>query len=176
MDFRRVLDTLAGFFEREQLRFAVVGAFGIAAYGRPRATADLDVATGADGQGRLIAFLDSLGYETLHASEGFSNHLHRDPELGRVDVIYVAGDTARQLFDGCRPLLRLGERAIPVPRPEHLAAMKVHAMKNEPSRTLQELADIRFLLTVPGVDAAEVRGYFERAGLGERFDDLRRLG
>jgi hypothetical protein len=176
VDFRRVLETLMAFFERERIRFAVVGAFGLAAYGRARATADLDVATERQVQARLVAFLESLGYETLHVSEGYSNHLHRDPVLGRVDMIYVGGDTGRQLFDGCRALLHLGDRAVPVPRAEHLAAMKVHAMKNDPSRTLQELADIRFLLTLPEVDEAEVRGYFARAGLDERFDELKRLG
>jgi hypothetical protein len=54
--------------------------------------------------------------------------------------------------------------------------MKVHAMKNDPARTLQDLADIQFLLAVPGVDEDEVRGYFERAGLRDRFDELKRLG
>jgi hypothetical protein len=176
VDFRRVLGALVAFFERERIPYAVVGAFGLAAYGRARATADLDVATDAGAQARLVAFLESLGYETLHVSEGYSNHLHRDPALGRVDAIYVGGDTATRLFDGCRPLLRLGERAMPVPRPEHLAAMKIHAMKNDPSRTLQELADIRYLLAVPGVDEDEVRAYFERAGLHDRFDALKRLG
>jgi hypothetical protein len=37
-----------------------------------------------------------------------------------------------------------------VPRPEHLAAMKVQAMKNDPSRTFQDLADIQALLSLPG--------------------------
>ena len=54
--------------------------------------------------------------------------------------------------------------------------MKVHAMKHDPARTLQELADIRLLLGLPGVDEDEVRGYFERAGLRDRFDALKRLG
>jgi hypothetical protein len=89
VDFRRVLETLLAFGERERIRFAVVGAFGLAAYGRARATVDLDVATEAGVQPRLVAFLESLGYETLHVSEGYSNHLHRDPLLGRVDLIYV---------------------------------------------------------------------------------------
>jgi hypothetical protein len=176
VDFPRVLETLLAFCDRERIRIAVVGAFGLAAYGRARATADLDVATEAAAQTRLVGFLESMGYETLHVSEGYSNHLHVDPALGRVDVIYVGGDTAGRLFDGCRALLRLGERAVPVPRAEHLAAMKIHAMKNDPSRTLQDLADIRVLLAVPGVDEDEVRGYFERAGLRERFDELKRLG
>lgn len=47
-------------------------------------------------------------------------------------------------------------------------------MKNDPARTFQDLADIRFLLTLPGTDRVEIRGYFERHGLKERFDDLER--
>jgi hypothetical protein len=46
------------------------------------------------------------------------------------------------------------------------------AMKNDPGRTFQEMADIRFLLQLPQVDRPEVRSYFERHGLGERYDDL----
>ena len=67
-------------------------------------------------------------------------------------------------------------RTVRVPRPEHLAAMKVQAMKNDPERTLQEMADIRFLLSLPGVNAEEIRGYFERSGLRERYEEIQRLG
>jgi hypothetical protein len=61
---------------------------------------------------------------------------------------------------------------VPVPKPEHLAAMKVHAIKNDPARRHQELADIRFLMSLPGVDRGEIRRYFESSGLGELYDDL----
>ena len=47
-------------------------------------------------------------------------------------------------------------------------------MKNDPGRTFQEMADLRFLLRLPGVDQREIRGYFERAGLLEKFDELER--
>jgi hypothetical protein len=77
---------------------------------------------------------------------------------------------------GAGTTLRLGEHRVPVPRAEHLAAMKVHAMKNDPSRTLQEMADIQFLLRLPGVDIEEIRGYFERSGLLERYHEIERLG
>jgi len=63
-------------------------------------------------------------------------------------------------------------RSVRVPKPEHLAAMKVAAMASDPSRTLQDLADIQFLLRVPGVDREEIRGYFVRYGLEKRFDEL----
>ena len=175
VDFGKVLSTLVTFFEREGFRFAAVGAFGLHAYGLSRATLDLDLATESQAQPKLIAFLESLGYETLHRSPGYSNHLHPHPDLGRVDFMYVSGETSRLLFAGGGTMLRLGGHSVPVPRPEHLAAMKIHAMKNDPSRTLQEMADIQFLLRLPDIDDEEVRGYFERSGLLERYLEIKRL-
>ncbi len=174
MDFTRVIDAITGFLKRENVPFALVGAFALHAYGLSRATSDLDFVTGSDVRERLVAFLESLGYETLHASSGYSNHLHPDAAMGRLDFIYVAGETSRRLFASPGTTLRLGGRELPVPRAEHLVAMKVHAMKNDPERVLQDMADIRVLLQVPGIDEDEVRGYFERAGMEDRYVEIKR--
>ena len=174
MDFGKVLGVLVTFFERESFRFAAIGAFGLHAYGLSRATLDLDFATESRAQPTLIAFLESLGYETLHRSAGYSNHIHPHQDLGRIDFVYVSGETSQLLFGG-GAMLRLGGQSVPVPRPEHLAAMKIHAMKNDPSRTLQEMADIQFLLRLPDIDEEEIRGYFERSGLLERYLEIKRL-
>lgn len=61
---------------------------------------------------------------------------------------------------------------VPVPRPEHLVAMKVVAMKNDPTRTFQDMADIRFLAGLQGVDREEIRSQFEKHGLLERYREL----
>lgn len=50
--------------------------------------------------------------------------------------------------------------------------MKLQAMTNDPEREQQELADIRFLLALPGVDRQEVTGYFRRHGLEKRLDEI----
>ncbi len=175
MDFGKVLSTVAAFFEREGFRFAAVGAFGLHAYGLSRATLDLDLATESRAQPKLIEFLESLGYETLHQSAGYSNHLHPHADLGRIDFVYVSGETSQRLLGGGGTMLQLGGRSVPVPRAEHLAAMKIHAMKNDPSRTLQEMADIQFLLRLPDVDHEEIRAYFEQSGLLERYLEITRL-
>jgi hypothetical protein len=104
---------------------------------------------------------------------GFSNHQHADPSLGRVDVIYVSGATADAVFAGCSPRPVGGGLEAPVPRPEHLVAMKAHAFAQDQSR-YSDLADLQFLLALPGLDLVESRGYFDAAGLGEYFDRLRR--
>jgi hypothetical protein len=174
MDFARVYALVAGFLEAREARVAVVGGLGLHGHGVTRATLDLDLVSEASSQGPLVAFLESQGYETLHRSAGYSNHLHADPDLGRLDLVYLDADTARLLFAGCTARLELGSLRALVPRAEHLAAMKVQAMKNDPSRELQDLADVQALLRLPGVDAAEVRGYFERARLLDRYDAIRR--
>lgn len=173
MDFGRVIETLAEFFERERLPYAMIGAFGLHAYGLTRATTDVDFVTDSAAQPRLVAFLEARGYETLYVSPGYSNHVHSNPELGRVDLVYVSGETSRRLFSDTRSLSIAG-RVLPVPRPENLAAMKVHAMRNDPERRHQELSDIRFLMGLPEVDRGEIRAYFEAAGLGGLYDELER--
>jgi len=149
-----------------------VGALGLHAYGHSRATFDLDLVTVSAAQASMVAALEALGYETLHASAGYSNHQHADPAWGGVDVIYVDEQTASRLFASCSKRLRLGERDAPVPRAEHLAAMKVQAMRNDPARLVQDLADVQQLLRLPDTDRAEVHRYFERAGMVEWYERL----
>ena len=170
-----VLGKVEEFFEREQFSWALIGAFGLQVYGLTRATNDLDLVTEGAAQQDLLGFLASTGYEAIHVSPGYSNHFHPDVRFGRLDIVYVSGDTSRQIFEGCKSFT-VANRTIRVPRAEHLAAMKVQAMKNDPERTLQEMADIRFLLSLPGVNSDEIRGYFERSDLQERYEEIQRLG
>lgn len=174
MDFGRVYDRVSGFLDGAGFPYAVIGGVALSAYGNPRMTLDLDMVTHADAQGPLVTFLESLGYATLHRSTGYSNHRHAESGFGRVDLVYVRGETATRLFAGVRKVVGPGGRSMPAPRPEHLIAMKVHAMKSAPERGWQDVADIDYLVRLDGVDRDEVRGYFERAGLEDRWHDIER--
>ena len=94
--------------------------------------------------------------------------------MGRIDVVYVRGDTADRLFEESREAEILPGVTVPVPRPEHLAAMKVHAMANDPSRSFQELADVRHLMRQEGVDRQIIREAFDKRDLLERYRELER--
>ncbi|MBI3892742.1 MAG: hypothetical protein HY303_14565 [Candidatus Wallbacteria bacterium] len=74
MDFAKTLDVLEGFLEERKIRHALVGALALSCYGLQRATQDVDLLLEARGHEATIAFLESLGYETLHQSAGYSNH------------------------------------------------------------------------------------------------------
>jgi Nucleotidyl transferase AbiEii toxin, Type IV TA system len=172
VDFVRVLEGLARFFEERKLNYAVIGGVGIAGYGMSRATVDLDLVLDGGAQEEAIQFLESLGYETLHRSSGYSNHQHPLSEMGGVDLVYVRGETSRRIFEASRTLDGPGGMSIPVPSPEHLIAMKIVAMKNDSSRRFQDMADIRFLMGLPDIDREEVRAQFSKHGLLERFHEL----
>ena len=47
-------------------------------------------------------------------------------------------------------------------------------MKNDPTRTLQEMSDVGYLLKLDGTNRDEAREYFVKAGLLERWEDLKR--
>lgn len=81
MKLGEVLKLVAGHLEAQGQPCALVGGLGLAALGLPRATLDLDLLVPAETQGTLID-LEGLGYETLHRSTGYSNHLHADESLG----------------------------------------------------------------------------------------------
>ncbi len=141
MEIAAAVGEVRGFFDREGIPFAIVGALALHTYGYSRATNDVDLLVGRDAQDRLIAFLERRGFETLHRSDGYSNHLHANPDLGRLDVIYVDEDTRGKMFAEARPA---------------------------------SLADIQFLMRLPGVDRGQIREYFERSGQVERFHELER--
>ena len=174
MDFARELEIVEGFLADRQFRVAVIGGVALTAYGHPRLTLDLDVVTETAAQEPLIAFMEAQGFVTLHRSPGYSNHRHPDRNRGRVDVMYVRGTTADKLFTSVKELPGPGGRSILVPKPEHLIAMKVQAMKDAPERTWQDLVDIAYLFRLDGVDRDEVRQYFESADLVEKWHELTR--
>lgn len=163
---------ISGFFEAEGVHFAVVGGLALHAYGLSRSTFDLDIVTEAEVRGPLVAFLESRGYETLHQSAGYSNHLHPQGIGGRIDVVYVRRPTSRKLLGEATAKPIVSERSFPVPRPEHLVAMKLHGMVNDPERRFQDLEDIRFLLHLKDLDREEVRAYFERYDMLDRYREL----
>jgi hypothetical protein len=174
LDFAQVFDEVASFLEAQGHPVTVVGGLAALAHGHVRASFDLDILTHVTARDGLVGFLEAEGYETLHVSPAFSNHAHAEAARGRVDVVYVDEETSRRIFAEASPRLRLGKRMALVPKPEHLIAMKVQAIKNDPTRAPLDLADIQFLPAVPGTDREEARSYFVRAGLGDRYDELAR--
>jgi len=172
MKFKKTFKLLIDFFERERIDYALIGAFALKAYGYTRATQDVDFIARQKDQKKIIVNLESLGFETLYSSTGYSNHLHSLSGLGRIDFVYVKGDTAESIFKETMRILFFDNLTVPVVRPEHIVALKVFAMKNDPDRALRKMADIKALPSLPEINLQEVQKYFKKYGQMERYYDI----
>src|SRR5438477_2406143 len=121
MRFDVVLRTFTDFFEREGIRYAVIGGLAMQAWGASRFTKDVDFVVERSDRERVIAFAESHGYETLHFNDAFSNHAHPELDFGRVDILYVDHTTAEKMFARSTVKPIVGDYNGPVPSPEHMA-------------------------------------------------------
>jgi hypothetical protein len=99
MQFDEVLEAFMAFFEREGIRYAVIGGLAVHAWGGSRLTRDVDLVADRSERARIVSFAESLGYETLQSTEAFSNHVNADPKIGRGDLLYVKTQTIDKLLD-----------------------------------------------------------------------------
>lgn len=169
MQFDQVLRTFSEFFERETIRYAVIGGLAIRAWGHVRATQDVDFVVEQKSRAQAVAFAEAQGFETLHVSDGYSNHVRG---ADRVDFMYVDSVTAADIFNGAQHREVIAGVRMDVAKPEHLSAMKAIAIKYNPRRGWRDVDDVLFLLRLPGVDRRFVRDYFERKGLLEIFNEI----
>lgn len=169
MQFELVLRTWKEFFEREGVRYALIGGLAMRAWGSARGTHDVDFVVDSAAQPRVVAFAEQQGFVTVHASEAYSNHQRGSDFL---DFMYVAPATAEQIFARAQERVAIGDLPLNVASPEHIAAMKATSIKSAPRRAFRDMSDVGFLLRVPGVDREFIRDYFQRKGLLEVFDEI----
>lgn len=172
MKFKTVIQLLLDFFNARQIEHALIGGFALKAYGYLRATQDVDFILKQIDQSKVVEFVESLGYVTLHRSKGYSNHRHTLAGLGQIDFVYIRGETAETIFSQSQKICILNGVELPVVKPIHLIALKIFAIKNDPGRRLRELADIEYLMTLPEVDAKEVETAFRKHGLLKDFEEI----
>ncbi len=171
MSIKEQFEILTGFFYREKLDFAIIGAFALHAYGYTRATTDVDFIARTDCQKKIVGYLESIGFETLSFSEGYSNHLHPIGNI-RFDLVYVEGETARSIFQGATKKLILENLELPVVSPDHLILLKLFAIHNEPGRKFKELSDIQEICRRTNIDKTALLKYFKKYGLEEYYDEI----
>lgn len=165
-NFRIITD----FFEKEKIEYAVIGAMALHAYGYTRATVDIDFIVKFQEQSKIIDFLESLGFETINKSEGFSNHVLAIGPT-RFDFVYVDEKTAEVLMEKVSLKKLSNGELLPVVCPEHLIALKLHTIRNDPDRIYRELADIKEIAKRVKLDLKLLkRSEFESLDLGHFFD------
>lgn len=170
---KSIFAVLAAASARNRFRFLVIGGYSLEAYGYRRYTEDRDVMVTAEDVPTVENVLIGMGYERAYANNSFLKFKHRLMQLEDVDVMFVTSETFDKLWSRRHAYCR-GTATLHVPAALHIAALKLHAIKNNPDRRGKDLNDIRELIArnPDEFPVDELRTVCERYGPPGIFNDL----
>lgn len=148
--FERLADAAA----REGLGVLVIGGHAVNAYGYSRTTVDVDFLVTVPSFPKWREVFESAGYRWAGQTETFArmDPPATDPPSLPVDVMLVSPETFDKLYAE-RTVLNFGGTPFPVPKPLHLIALKLHAMRNsERFKKGKDLPDILNLISICQID------------------------
>ena len=151
-------------------RLLLIGGNAVLAYGGPRVTFDCDCAVVAEDERMVADVLAPLGYLFKERFDSFARYAHLGGLRPVVDVMILNVSTFQKLHTASREVTLNGV-VLRAPKPLHLVALKLFALKNNPSRIAKDWEDIQFLLRTTEWQRAEL------AELAQRYasDETRRM-
>lgn len=155
LDFQTVLNQLAAEGRKQGFEIVLVGGWALNAYGVARQTVDIDFVSREDDLQRLEKVLTGFGYARVFRSELFAKFRSEAEGLFDIDLLFIEPETLRGLLAEAKET-SIGEAIFKVPSLQHLIAMKLHALKHNPSKRLRkDLADIVSLIEMNNLDVRE---------------------
>lgn len=176
MDFKATLTALIEVFERENIRYAVIGGFALGVLGVPRATVDLDFLIEKDDLEKISRIMKSHSYDCVYQSENVSQYVSPVKIFGEVDFLHAFRVISRKMLGRVKEVdIFEGKAKIKVLLPEDIIGLKVQSLANNPKRINKEYADIEALMDYHGVslDWQSIEEYFSLFDLEDKFLELK---
>lgn len=148
---RSPFEFLADELKRASVPHMLVGGHAVNQYRISRNTVDIDVAVQNDDLPGVLSIVKALGYEESMRFPSFVRVRHRDLLFPDIDFMLLDSQTFSKLMAEAVPV-EIQKRLYYVPSLLHLIAMKLHAIKNNPRRELQDLDDIVWMCVQNGVN------------------------
>ena len=152
----------------------IVGGTAVQIYGFSRYTKDFDCVVASDREAELGEAMRRAGFGEFERNQLVVRHRHSLHTDWIVDTLLVTPETFGKMW-AARREMPLGALSLTVAAPLHIASMKLHAMKQNPARSLPDILDVVELLQRDRGNWTfeEVRTACERYGPPAIFDTLR---
>jgi hypothetical protein len=166
MNLRATLKLAHTLLEQQHIPHALIGGLAMACYGSTRATVYLDL---------LVREENKIAVKDLFLNHGFtlvneSLEVLQFAGLGYVDVLLARRPISQKILAEAN---KEGPEGIHYVKVEDLIGLKIQAYVNDPSRELQDKADIQFLIeTEEAMDWDRVRGH---ADLFNQWDAINEI-
>ena len=142
-----IFDILAAEFKQAKISCILIGGFAVNCYQVSRYTSDIDFLTTEEDYAKIFKSLKRREYEEFHRGKNFVRLKSRRPEWMILDFMFVDRMTFDRMLREGQKKNFMGSEWI-VPSLEHLIALKLHTIKNNPDRELRDLLDIVDLIKV----------------------------
>lgn len=141
--------------QRRGIRVFIVGGYAVNAHGFSRMTQDSDCLIVADDLKKADEVFREDGFIMSRKLQSHARYFNADCVPPLVDVLLVNESTFGKMWPE-RIACEFHGHALQIPRLDHLFAMKLHAIRNQPDRVSKDLLDICELIKVnPGVVSRE---------------------
>jgi len=149
MDFKHILQKLLTEFEKDNIRYALIGGFAMGLWGGSRSTVDLDFLVHRDDMQKVHGIVTALGYEIHHKTENVSQYTSPLKVFGGIDFIHAFREASVEMLQrAVEKDIFSGMLKIKTLIPEDIIGLKLQAVYNNPSREKIDMADIELLVSV----------------------------
>jgi hypothetical protein len=160
------------------IHLLVIGGHAVNAHGYQRTTIDADFLVREEDVPQWRLVLEGSGYKWQGQSPSF---IRFEPSVNQpdgfpVDLMLVNDETFQKLYQE-KQVVTYGGTTLSVPKPMHLIALKLHAMRNvKRARGGKDLADILGLIQVCQIasDDIELHSILHRYATPETRDEIQR--
>jgi len=166
MDLKKTLETVNKALSDGGVEFALIGGMALATLGIHRATYDIDFLMDENDKEKCKKLMAGVNFKLEFESQEV---LHFSG-IGKVDILLARRPLSKKM-------LEVAERSpihhIKCLLPEDIVGLKVQAFVNDPSRELQDKADIQSLFKMyPQMNWQKVKMYADLFG---KWDDISKL-
>jgi hypothetical protein len=166
IQLRKTLEIARSILVQEQIDFALIGGFALAAHGIHRATKDIDILVDGAKKNEVKKIFLNSGFKVVNES----TEVIQFEGPGYLDIVFANRPLSLAMLRKSKDGLQLA--SVPVVSCEALIGLKIQAYKNDPSRTLQDKADIQALLKNANLNLTQVKEY---ADLFNAWDEIMEL-
>jgi hypothetical protein len=157
----------------KSLKFLIIGAHAVNAYGYSRFTEDFDILIEKRDRTEWLTALTAKGVSLYHDGGAFLQ-MSSPPGCDPLDLMLVDTGTFKQLSEGTK-ITEIAGFTMCVPSLENLFALKFHVLRQDvPHRGYKDFMDIVSLADCNGVDlqSDRIRNLCEKFGTKKIYERI----
>ncbi|MBI1871685.1 MAG: nucleotidyltransferase [Chlamydiae bacterium] len=141
MAYENPFELVSREFEKAKIPYILIGGFAVNFYKVSRSTLDVDFLMALEDFQSAVRVMEKNGYQKFDEGDFFVRLRPAGIAGMIVDFVLVDRTTLDKILQEARPV-KLGGLDFKVPSLNHLIALKLHALKNNPRRGPKDLLDI----------------------------------